>query len=175
MAVFAERGFHDVTVEQVAHAIGISRATFFRHLGSKEEAVIFAVEYASADYAAILRALPDDDVRGWALMRATVEPTVRRVELDPARQRSRLEVIDAEPSLRAKLAETRIGKVDRLGEALTERIGDPLTARVLAVAGMAAFDAAWSEWMRDPDADFRMTVDAVFARLRAMEPHPQPA
>ncbi|WP_235566794.1 TetR/AcrR family transcriptional regulator [Microbacterium sp. Root61] len=168
LAVFAEHGFHNVTVEQAAHAVGISRATFFRHLGTKEDAVILAVEFSSIDYAEVIRALPSGDPRsGWALVRVAVEPTVLRVEDDPARQLSRLEVINAEPSLRAKLAESRLEKVERLGKAIGERMDDALGARVLAATGMAAFDLSWSEWIADPATSFRDVVDRIFGRLGA--------
>ncbi|MGP9814974.1 TetR family transcriptional regulator, partial [Glutamicibacter sp. 363] len=42
-AVFAERGMENVTAQQAAQAIGISRATFFRYFSSKEDAVVTAL------------------------------------------------------------------------------------------------------------------------------------
>jgi len=38
-ALFSERGYNQVTVDQIATAAGVSRRTFFRHFSAKEEVV----------------------------------------------------------------------------------------------------------------------------------------
>ncbi|WP_054686366.1 TetR/AcrR family transcriptional regulator [Microbacterium sp. No. 7] len=165
--VFAERGFHAVTVDEAARAVGISRASFFRHLGSKEDAVVLAIESSRPDYAAALRELPADVRSPWHLVRCAFEPAIVAAEAEPQRQLARIAVIHSEPNLRVRLSSSRMGMVARLADALDERIHDPFGAHVYAAAGMAAYDVAWSEWAGNPEISPRTHVDAAFARLAA--------
>lgn len=166
LAVFLERGYATVTVEDAAREVGISRATFFRYFGNKEDVVVTSVESAGIDYAAGIRALPQKAQRsGWELVRTAIEPVVLTATRDPDRLRARLRLIAGEPALRARLRERRAESTEALAAALTERLDDPLTARVLASAGLAAIDLAWEEWVMHEGADFRATVDSVFECL----------
>lgn len=166
LAVFLERGYATVTVEDAAREVGISRATFFRYFGNKEDVVVTSVENAGIDYAAGIRDLPQDaQCTGWELVRTAIEPVVLTATRDSDRLRARLRLIAGEPALRARLRERRAESTEALAAALTERLGEPLAARVLASAGLAAVDLAWEEWAMGEGADFRATVNSVFGCL----------
>ncbi|MGQ1840188.1 TetR family transcriptional regulator [Kocuria turfanensis] len=166
LAVFLERGYATVTVEDAAREVGISRATFFRYFGNKEDVVVASVENSGIDYAAGIRVLPRNaQCTGWELVRTAIEPVVLTATRDPDRLRARLRLIAGEPALRARLRERRAESTEALAAALTERLHAPLTARVLASAGLAAVDLAWEEWAMSEGRDFRATVDSVFACL----------
>ncbi|KZX20567.1 TetR family transcriptional regulator [Rathayibacter tanaceti] len=166
LAVFLERGYSEVTVEEAARQAGVSRATFFRYFRSKEDVVVAAVEGDRVDYAAPVLALPaDSPLTGWGLIRAAVEPVIDVATRAPDAYRARLRLIGSEFALKARLRERRAEGAESLAAALVTRGTEPLTARVLAAAGLAAVDVAWEEWAASEDADFRETVDAAFARL----------
>ncbi|WP_309070642.1 TetR family transcriptional regulator [Arthrobacter sp.] len=166
LAVFLERGYSSVTVEDAAREVGISRATFFRYFRSKEDVVVASVDDTRIDYAKGISAIPDDaDVTGWGLVRAAIEPVVLTAMSDPSALRARLNLISGEPSLRARLRERRSENVDVLTTALAQRTGDGFYARILAVAGLAAVDIAWERWASDENEDFRMVIDSAFERL----------
>jgi AcrR family transcriptional regulator len=166
LAVFLERGYATVTVEDAAREVGISRATFFRYFGNKEDVVVTSVESSGIDYAAGIRDLPQDvQCTGWELVRTAIEPVVLTATRDPDRLRARLRLITGEPALRARLRERRAESTEALAAALSERLDDPLAARVLASAGLAAVDLAWEEWAMGEGGDFRATVDSVFECL----------
>ncbi len=163
--VLVERGFDQVTVEDVARQGGISRATFFRYFGSKEDLVVASLQSPGSDFGAAVRALgqgPDESL--WALVRRALAPTVAAMEVRHASLRPRLRMISSHPSLRGRLAERRVSQEESLADALAER-SDPRTARVLAVVAMAAFDLAWREWSDDPDALLGALLDDCFTRL----------
>lgn len=164
--VFAERGFDQVTVEEAARATGISRATFFRYFGSKEDAVIAAIEASSIDYGAVLAALPAGDGENpWQLLHRTFARALAHVDDDPAPRRSRLRMINSTPSLRARLVQRRLAHEDALTAALAHRTGRPDIARPVVVAALAVMDLAWRRWAEDEDTSLAGALDEVFHQL----------
>ncbi len=162
--VFAEQGFDQVTVEEAAREAGISRATFFRYFGSKEDAVIAAIEASSIDYGATLTALPP--VTGetpWQLLHRTFKRALAHVdEEDPARRRSRMRMINSTPSLRARLVQRRLAHEDDMTSALVQRLVCPDAARPVVVAALAVLDLAWRRWADGEDDTIAHALDAVF-------------
>ena len=164
--VFAERGFEEVTVDEAARAAGISRATFFRYFGSKEDAVVAALEATPRDYGAILRALPArEGESAWALVRRAFEISAEVARARPALLRARARLLSGTPSVRARLSLRRAEQEASLADALTERLGDALAARALAAAAVAAHDLAWRVWSESDEPDLGVVLDAVFGRL----------
>lgn len=162
---FLARGFESTTVEDAARAAGVSRATFFRYFRSKEDAVIVAMASAGLDFGARLRSADvHDGLPVWQHLRAAFEPAVESADADPERVRAKARMISSVPSLAAHLAERRRAQETLLADALAEQLHDPLTAKALVAAALAAFDLAWREWAAS-SAPFREVLDAVFARL----------
>jgi len=164
--IVAARGLDEVTVDDIARRARISRATFFRYFGSKEEAVVVAAQSSSTDMADALRALePCAGESVWALLRRAFQPAAEEARRQPDRLRARVRVISSTPALRARFAGRRVEQEERFAAALAERIGDPLAARAFAAAALAALDLAWRQWAADPDARLDAVLDAVFTRL----------
>ena len=167
--LFLDRGYAEVTVEEAARAAGISRATFFRYFGSKEDVVVAHVEATGIDYEGAVCALPDDlTLSPWQLVRAAVEPAVAEVEGDPERHWARLDMIATEPSLRVRLTAHRMQRRDTVARAVQQRTGDGLAARIASTAGLAAYDLAWDEWTPGSTRTFRSVVDEIFDRLERL-------
>ncbi|WP_440710806.1 TetR family transcriptional regulator [Herbiconiux sp. YIM B11900] len=163
---FLTHGFDQSTVEDAAKAAGISRATYFRYFGSKEDAVIVAMHSAALDFEGPLRHVDlGDGESAWQHLRRAFEPAVAAAETDQERLRAKARMVTSIPSLAAHLAERRRLQEDRLAAALGEQLDDPLTAKVLAVTALAAFDLAWREWAADSRTPFREVLDGVFRRL----------
>ena len=158
----ADHGFDAVTADDIAHAIGVSRATFFRYFGSKEDAVITAIRSGRVSLADGVRQQPAG-VTALAAVRAAITPTIDAVRADPDRLRARLLMISTVDGLRARLSLDRATSRDALGAAIAERTGDPDAALAAAGAAMAAIDLAWILWARDADADIAAAFDRAFA------------
>lgn len=164
--LFTERGFDAVTVEEAAREAGISRATFFRYFESKEEALLATLESASADYGAVLSELPP--VQGenvWQLLHRTFRTALADVDDSPERDRARLRMVQATPSLRARLTVMRFENEDSLASSLTRRGVPVAAAHTIVTAAFMGLDLAWRRWAIGEEVSWQDSVAEVFAHL----------
>jgi AcrR family transcriptional regulator len=158
MRLFTERGFDNVTVEEVARAAGVSHMTFFRHFPTKESVVLDD---------------PYDPLIGAAVgsQDATLPPLERArlgilaawegmEEPGDEMTRARVRLAADHPSLRARVWESNQTTERIIVDALTETGAEPLDARVAAGAVLGAITAALFDW-----ADSR-TGDSLGDRVR---------
>ncbi|GAA4971593.1 AcrR family transcriptional regulator [Nonomuraea thailandensis] len=164
LELFTERGFDEVTVDDIARAAGVSKRSFFRYFPAKEDAVFGGVQVMGDDIAEQLAARPADE-RPWDSLHAVLREWVARID---AESRATLRLIERTPSLRARFQHKREEARSRIAEALAARTGlDPFTADLLTAAAGAAVDCASREWLRTgSDGDRMLLVDTAFTRLR---------
>ena len=152
--MLADHGYLETTVEQLAHQAGISRATFFRKYGSKEDMVF-------ADHAATLRRLEQLLERpGLGPQQGLDEGTrlVLRHHLDhPERARARHDLLQAVESLRDREI-AMSSRYERVFHAFLRRALPPspdqrVTAVALASAAVAVHNAFLRAWLREPHPD----------------------
>jgi AcrR family transcriptional regulator len=171
-SVFAERGFDDVTVNEVAEATGISRASFFRYFSSKEEAVFVALEALGAEIATALEERPPQEPP-WEALRRAFDAARPNYASNPARSLARLNLTRETPSLRAHQLERQAQWRSLIGPALARRTGqDPDDVRVEAVVGaaLAALDAATEKWaLSGGKLDLTALIDDAFAAIAELE------
>lgn len=170
-SVFAERGFDDVTVNEVAEATGISRASFFRYFSSKEEAVFVALEAMGAEIATALEQRPPQE-GSWVALRRAFDAATPSYASHPARSLARLNLTRETPSLRAHQLERQAQWRSLIAPALAIRTGiDAGDVRIEAVVGaaIAALDAATEKWaLSSGELDLTALVDEAFAAIAAL-------
>lgn len=99
LELFAEQGFDQTSVEQIAHAAGVSRSTFFRQFGGKDD-VVFADHELLLDRIREYLAASEDDP--W---RSVCEASVlvySHFAADPELARRRYAVVRQVPALRER-------------------------------------------------------------------------
>lgn len=168
---FAEHGFDQVTVEEIAADCEVSPRTFFRYFASKEE-VLFAD--ADGHRVRLLEALAGQHP-GLSPFRA-LEAALRTIAPDYADQRDVLQVrhriVTSTASLRTRAAERQQGWETEIVDALrasgwAPRMSD-LDLRLVVAVTTTAMRVAIEAWIADQCAgDLAPRVDAVFDRLRA--------
>lgn len=166
-ALFARNGFDETTVEDIAHAAGIGRRTFFRYFASKNDVVWGDWAGEIARMRERLAASRHDAPLEQVLCDAVV--SYNRIAPEQAdMHRRRLALILHVPALQAhstlRYAEWRAA----IAEFVAERRGDDplgLDAQLAAYAALGAAVTAYEQWLRDPAAGSDELTDLMRTAL----------
>jgi AcrR family transcriptional regulator len=151
--LFAERGYDNTTVIDIAERAGLTKSTFFRHFPDKRE-VLFGGEAMAELLADSIAAAPGTATPLEAV--AHVLDAVGRETFTPSRRdftARRWAVIAANPELREREALKGLGLTASMTEALRRRGVPDLTARVAAELGGLALAIAYERWSDTTDGD----------------------
>lgn len=147
--LFSERGFDNVTVEEVAAAAGVSHMTFFRHFPTKES-VVLDDPYDPILGEAVARQDPDLPALE-RIRRGVLEAWESVDEPGDAMTRRKIELAASHPSLRARVWENNRRTEEVLIRALTETGTPPFEATIAAGAVIGALTAALFDWVGQRD------------------------
>src|SRR6185369_972906 len=84
MALFAQQGYEATTIDELAQAAGMSKRTFFRYFGSKEDLVLGNQESIGGELAAALAARPASEP-AWPALRRAFDLVLDRMDASPDR------------------------------------------------------------------------------------------
>ncbi|HKY67315.1 MAG TPA: TetR family transcriptional regulator [Acidimicrobiales bacterium] len=170
LELLAVQGFDDTSAEEIAAAAGISRRTFFRYFGTKNNIPF-------GNYSALLRELedwlssqPDDR----PMFEVIVDAVVRfnRVHTDgPVAHRERMELIMHTPALRANAALVNAEWQGVLARYAALRMGEPpeaLGPQLVAHVSLGAASAAYEQWLRDESSDLVEIMQRAFEMAQAL-------
>jgi AcrR family transcriptional regulator len=150
-----EKGYGNVTLDDMATAGGVSRSTFLRYFGTKDQAILVALEAHVARMADTLRARPRDE-DDWSALRSAIEAFVvpiyvrnptgaqafsRLAMFTQALSGAQLERQDWRTPLTRALAE-RHGVCEPVPIGLAVKVAAALECMGLAVSYWAAADGA---------------------------------
>lgn len=165
MSLFAERGYADVTVDDIAHAAGISERTFFRYFASKDHVL---VAEAGRRIDVIYESLThqDDELDAWEALRnavldqSTSEDRVGRNAAIWAHLTKEAPALLAKMIMHGALESTHNIEVElarRLGVPDTDALPD-----VMMRVTLAAVQSAYLRWLDDGSASLAaLTADAL--------------
>jgi AcrR family transcriptional regulator len=150
LALFAERGFDNTTVQEIAAASEISERTFFRYFPTKEAVLRRDLDRRVAQLEAALDERPPEESAVVATRNALLE-LAAKYEADSENVMAWTRVITATPGLGVQLGAYQYGFSESVKELIAERLQvDPKTdlgAHVAAAAMLAAANAASSLWL----------------------------
>lgn len=170
LGLFAEQGYDETTVAQIAERAGLTRSTFFRHFADKREILTAGQKVLSRLLAEGIDTAPADATPMAAvaagLERASGEMTSFNRELGPLLHAA----IEANEELQNRAALKSIGMAAAMAEALARRGVAEAAAQVAAEIGVLAFKLGYARWAdpaRDEDpGELAPYTRAAFAELR---------
>ncbi|MFC4007357.1 TetR family transcriptional regulator [Nonomuraea purpurea] len=167
--LFRCEGFDKVTLNDLAAAAGVSRSTFLRYFGSKEEAVLGAFDTRMGLVADALRGRPADE-DDWTALRRALDTVIELYHRDPAGALAMTRLIMDTPALCARNLEKQHNWRPALVQALAERAGSarpaPLALPVRVAAALDCLNIAVDHWAAsDGSLDLVGLIDEAFAAL----------
>lgn len=162
-ALFVERGFEQVTVDEIAEAAGLSRRSFFRYFPTKEDAVFGLLYDLGEELAAAVAVRPATEPP-WTALRAACSVLLTPMLHRGDEAMALLRLINDTPSLRARHQDKQDRWRSLLLAALQARAVPALEADVLASTALALFDVVCRQWLRaDSTADIATLMDQTFS------------
>ena len=167
MDLFAENGYEETTVAQIADRAGLNRATFFRHFADKRE-VLFGGEDVLAElFAEGVRAAAQDATLTECLQAALAAAGSLMTPRQRAKAAQRVLVVAASTEVRERGLLKRARIATSINAALRERGTDELTARLGTEVVMLAFTIALERWLGSDQQPFAVHAEAALDDLRS--------
>jgi AcrR family transcriptional regulator len=149
LSLYAERGFEQTTVAEIAARAGLTERTFFRHFADKREVLFYGAAALQELLVGTVASAPDDaapiDAIAAAVQAAAALLQERR---EGARQRQAIIAANAELQERELIKLANLAWA--LAGALRERGVSEPAASLTAEAGIAVFRIAFARWIDDP-------------------------
>ena len=164
LQLFAEAGFDQTTVAQIAARAGVTERTFFRHFSDKREVLFDGQDnLGKALSAAIAKAPPDLPPlavlhRAFGALSQTFEDNRRYSE-------PRARIIAQNPTLQEREAAKHAALTAGMAEALHRRGLDRPRADLAAQTAMAALAYAFALWLDQPAPGLGSYLDRAFSEL----------
>jgi AcrR family transcriptional regulator len=154
--LFAEQGYDNTTVTQIANRAGLTKTTFFRHFPDKRE-VLFAGQEAHAQLLADGTAAAPDSATPLEAVAAALDALTASFTAEQRQFGPRLlTVIAGNPELQERAAFKHATLAAALTSALGKRGVPDLTASLAADLGVRAFDRAFDRWI-EPSSQQTLT------------------
>jgi len=172
LALFAERGYDQTSVEDIADAAAISPRTFYRYFACKEDVVLWD-EYDELPPQDLWDARPGED--GFTVMvRCLQALTTQLYNKGPDRLLARTKLSYTVPEIRARFVTQQIDSLGPYYTQLCNALGlsaDDLRLAVPVAAAFSAMLVAMEHWQRHDGAeDLPHLMHEAIATLTAMTP-----
>ncbi len=171
MQLFLDQGFEQTTIDQIASTAGISRRSFFRYFGTKEDIVLGDLASQGELVRDALSKVPST-VGPWEALRQALH-AVDALEIEPGVTLKIAKMMYGTPSLRSRSIEKHLHWQSLLVPDIRRRLGvaehdgsDPAPGAIVASA-IVCLDVAGELWASgDGVGDLAALYDRAVAAVR---------
>jgi AcrR family transcriptional regulator len=173
-----ERGWDDVSVEDIAAEANVSERTFRNYFASKAEAVVATHVERGRRTAETLRERPADEPLWDAVVAAVLVQFEAPARSEDTRDRysAGLRKLLAEPAVQHEIFRAHAVAQDELATAVAERTGTATTdlyPQIVASVVSAGLGTALTRWTHNPTGSIVPLLREVFDQIRAGLPDPR--
>jgi mycofactocin system transcriptional regulator len=169
LELFADQGFEETTVEEIASKAGVSRRTFFRYFDSKASVLWHEFDAEVDALRAAFAAAPRDLSMMDAIRQVVVGVNRYRAE-DVPELRARMQLIGSVAALHASAAPHYDAWERAVSDFAASRLGQPADGLYPLAIGrttLAACRSAFDRWVALGDADLTVYLDQSIRGLAA--------
>jgi AcrR family transcriptional regulator len=167
LALFAAKGYHQTSIDEIAHAAAISPRTFFRYFTCKEDVVLWD-EYDDLVPQELWQIQRSDNPLS-QLIRRIRDTTAEVYHKEPERLLARTRLSYTVPEIRARFVERQMTMIGPYFTHLADAVGaghDDLHLAVTLASVYAALLVALERWQRhDGQEDLRDLIDDAIGAL----------
>jgi mycofactocin system transcriptional regulator len=167
LELFADQGYTQTSVEQIAAGAGVSKRTFFRYFDSKAAVLWHDFDNEVEQLRAAFAQVPASTTLMTAIREVVVSVNRYRAE-DIPELRTRMQLISTDPALEASAASRYDAWERAVSEFAAARLAEPADALIPLAIGrttLAACRAAYEVWLTKADADLTVYLDASLRGL----------
>jgi AcrR family transcriptional regulator len=168
LRLFAEQGYQQTTVDQIAEAAEVSPSTFFRYFPTKEETVMFD-RLDPVMMRSFMGQPPEMDVL--TAMRAALRDVYSVLEPGTNEQElQRMQLFTSEPELRMRMADAFTQGIDMIAKGIAQRSGraaddDAVLAMAGAITGVIY--AIFMKALADGETDWAGAADRALGLVQS--------
>jgi AcrR family transcriptional regulator len=168
LTLYAEQGFEQTTVAEIATRAGLTERTFFRHFADKREVLFYGMEITRD---LLARAIADAPVSAAPIdaVGSALEAVSAMIQENPERARQRDAIVASNADLRERELIKLAAFASAVAGALRDRgIPEP-AASLTAETGIAVFKVAFARWVSEPgQPDLTKIFRESMAELRGV-------
>jgi AcrR family transcriptional regulator len=163
--LYADNGYDETTVAQIAARAGLTERTYFRHFADKREVLFHGSEQMRDRIVTSVDEAPAG-IEPLEVVALAVESIGTFFDEHREHSTRRYRVVAASPELQERELIKRASLVHAVGDALRRRgVTDPL-AELTAEMGMTVFSLAYQRWAVDPqERPYATHVRELLAQL----------
>ncbi len=171
LRLFLHQGFDATTIDQIVNEVGVSRRSFFRYFGTKEDVVLGDLVSRGEVIAAELAKRPVEE-DPWSALRNAFHESQEIIRGEQSSELAFGRMLFDTPSLRARFLEKQSRWQSLFVPLIASRLsprseGTNVRATAIVAAALACLDAASEAWIAaDGDATLSDLYDEAVAAVR---------